>query len=160
MPKKKYVVALSLEQREQLENLTHTGRTSAARLNHARILLKADVNQIGGGWCDQDISTALDVSISTIERVRRRFVENSLEAALSRQPPSRTKPRLLNEAQETRLAELAQSQTPEGRREWTVRLLASKMVELGYVERISHETVRQILKKLNITLVRNNAQQS
>jgi transposase len=150
MPRKKYIVALSPEERDTLESLTKTGKTSAYRLNHARILLKSDINQEGGGWRDQDISDALDISVSTIERVRQRFVEDSLEAALSRQPPSRTKPRLLNGEQEVHLIALACAETPEGQGKWTLRLLANRMVELGYVESISHETVRQTLKKTNL----------
>jgi transposase len=150
MPRKKYIVALSPEERDTLESLTKTGKTSAYRLNHARILLKSDINQESGGWRDQDISDALDISVSTIERVRQRFVEDSLAAALSRQPPSRTKPRLLDGEQEAHLIALACAETPEGQGKWTLRLLADRMVELGYVESISHETVRQTLKKTNL----------
>lgn len=149
MPKKKYIVALSAEERETLESLTTTGKTSAYKLNHARILLMADINQQGGGWRDHDISDALNISISTIERIRQRFVEQSLEAALSRQLPSRTKPRLLDGEQEAHLVALACAQPPEGQGKWSLRLLADQLVELGYVESISHETVRQTLKKTN-----------
>jgi len=149
MPPKKYIVALRREEREALEHLTKTGKSSAYKLNHARILLKADINQQGGGWRDQDISDALDISVSTIERVRQRFVEESLEAALSRQTPSRTKPRLLDGEQEAHLIALACAEAPEGQGRWSVRLLANQLVELGYVESISHETVRQTLKKTN-----------
>ena len=150
MPKKKYIVALSPEERETLESLTTTGKTSAYKLNHARVLLKADINQEGGGWRDQDISDALDMSVSTIERVRQRFVEHSLDAALSRQTPIRLKPRLLDGEQEAHLIALACAETPEGQGRWSVRLLADQLVGLGYVERISHETVRQTLKKTNL----------
>lgn len=149
MPKKKYIVVLSAEERETLESLTTTGKTSAYKLNHARILLMADINQQGGGWRDHDISDALNISISTIERVRQRFVKQSLEAALSRQLPSRTKPRLLDGEQEAHLVALACAQPPEGEGKWSLRLLADQLVELGYVESISHETVRQTLKKTN-----------
>jgi transposase len=148
MPKKKYIVALTAEERETLEKLTTTGKTAAYKLNHARILLKADINQTEGGWRDQDISKALDISVPTIERVRQRFVEQSLAAALSRQAPSRHKPRLLDGEQEAHLIALACAETPEGQRKWTLRLLAEQMVELGYVDSISHETVRQTLKKM------------
>ncbi len=147
MPGKKYIVALTSSERKSLEKLTTTGKTSASRLNHARVLLKADVNQTGGGWRDEDISKALDLSISTIERIRQRFVEQSLEAALSRQLPTRSKQRLLDGEQEAHLIALACSEAPTGRGKWSLRLLAQQMVELGYVESISHETVRQTLKK-------------
>jgi transposase len=149
MPKKKYIVALSAEARETLESLTTTGKASAYKLNHARILLKADINQDGGAWQDHDISDALDISVSTIERVRQRLVEQGLDAALSRQTPSRTKPRLLDGQQEAHLIALACAETPQGQGKWSVRLLADRLVELGCVERISHETVRQTLKKTN-----------
>ncbi|MEX0268026.1 helix-turn-helix domain-containing protein, partial [Leptolyngbyaceae cyanobacterium UHCC 1019] len=142
MPQKKYIVALSPEERETLERLTTTGKTSAYKLNHARILLKADINQQGGGWRDQAISEALDISVSTIERVRQRLVEAGLDAALSRRIPSRTKPRLLDGEQEAHLIALACGETPQGQAKWTVRLLAERLVELKYVESISHETVR------------------
>lgn len=149
MPKKKYIVALSPEERQNLERLTTTGKAPAYKLNHARILLKADINQQPGGWRDQDISDALDISVSTIERIRQRFVEQSLEAALSRQTPVRTKPRLLDGEQEAHLIALAWAQTPEGQGRWTLRLLAERMVELAYVGSLSHETVCQTLKKTN-----------
>jgi hypothetical protein len=76
MPKKKYIVALSAEERTELEDLTNKGKSPAYRVNHARILLKADINQETGGWRDQDINEALDISVATIERVRQRFVEH------------------------------------------------------------------------------------
>ncbi len=151
MPKKKYIVALSPEERESLESLTTTGKASAYKLNHARILLKADINQEGGGWRDQAISDALDISVSTIERIRQQFVEQSLETALSRQTPIRTKPRLLDGEQEAHLIALACAEAPEGQGKWTMRLLADQLVELGHVESISHETVRQTLKKTNLS---------
>jgi transposase len=157
MPAKKYIVALSCGERESLDNLTTTGKTAAYKLNHARILLKADINQDGGGWRDQDISDALDISVSTIERVRQRFVEESLEVALSRQTLSRTKPRLLDGEQEAHLIALACGEAPEGQGKWSLRLLADQLVELGHVPSISHETVRQTLKKTNSNPGCNNA---
>lgn len=153
MPQKKYIVALSPQERDTLKSLTTTGQTSVYKLNHARILLKADINQPGGSWRDQAISAALDISVSTIERVRQRLVEGGLDAALSRQTPKRTKPRLLDGAQEAHLIALACSETPAGQAKWTVRLLAERLVELEYVKSISHETVRQTLKKRTQTLV-------
>ena len=96
MPTKKYVVSLSAEEREQLEQLTKRGKAPAYKINHARILLKADSNQEGGGWTDKAIAQALDISVSTIERVRQRFVEQSLEQALGRKTQQRRKARLLD----------------------------------------------------------------
>jgi transposase len=147
MPKKKYIVALSPEERESLERFTKTGKAAAYKLNHARILLKADINHDEGGWRDSEISAALDISVSTIERVRQRFVEQDLEAALSRQKAIRSKPRLLNGEHEAQLIALACAEPPEGQGQWSLRFLAERMVELGYVESVSHETIRQTLKK-------------
>ena len=127
--------------------LTTTGKIAAYKLNHARILLKADINQESGGWTDQGISEAIDISPATIERVRQRFVEEGLESALARKARSRNKSRRLDGFQEAHLVALACSSAPEGHARWTIRLLADKMVELEYVEEISRETVRQTLKK-------------
>ncbi len=149
MPTKKYVVSLSAEEREQLEQLTKRGKAPADKINHARILLKADSNQEGEGWTDKAIAQALDISVSTIERVRQRFVEQSLEQALGRKTQPRRKARLLDGEQEAHLVALACSEPPEGRAKWSLRLLAERMVSLEYVETISHETVRQTLKKTN-----------
>lgn len=149
---KKYIVALTPEEREKLENITRKGKTTAYRINHARILLKADINQEKGGQQDQDISNTLDISISTIERVRQRFVEEGLEASLSRRAPSQPKARLLDGEKEAYLIAIACSKPPEGQAVWTLRLLANRMVELGYVESLSYETVRQTLKKTNLSL--------
>jgi transposase len=151
MAKKKYIVALEQEERKKLESITSKGKAPAYRINHARILLKADINQEKGGLRDKEISEALDISVSTIERVRQRFVEESLESALSRRTPLKARPRLLDGEKEACLLAIACTEAPEGRGRgaWTLRLLADKMVELGHVEGISHETVRQTLKKTN-----------
>ena len=149
MPKKKYIVALTPEEREDLEQLVKKGRAPAYKINHARILLKADINQKNGGWQDLDISEALDISLSTIARVRRRLVEAGVESALARKPQKNHKPRSLDGEKEAHLIALACSESPAGQARWTLRLLADKMVELGYVEQVSHETIRQTLKKTN-----------
>ena len=147
MAKKKYIVSLTTEEREVLEQLTSTGKASAYKMNHARILLKADRNQEGGEWTDEAISQALDVSVATIERVRQRFVETNLESALSRQVQQHRKPRRLDGEQEAHLIAITCSEAPEGQARWSLRLLAERMVELEYVESVCHETVRQTLKK-------------
>ena len=100
-----------------------------------------------GGWKDEAISQALNTSVATIERVRQRLVEEGLEAALSRKPQENRKPRRLDGELEAHLIALVCSQPPTGQRSWTMRMLAERMVELGYVETVSHETVRQTLKK-------------
>ena len=146
---KKYIVDLSVEERTELEQFTRTGRHAADRITLARILLKADCNQPGGSWKDEAIAAALDVGVATVGRVRRRFVELSLEAALKRQPGGGRKQRVLNGESEAHLVALVCSQAPSGRARWTMRLLADQMVQLGHVETVSHETVRQTLKKTN-----------
>ena len=156
MPKKKYIVSLTPEERQALEQLTITGKAPAYKVNHARILLKADTNQANGSWTDQVISEALDISCSTIERVRQRFVEMSLEVALQRKPQQRRKAHRLDGEQEAHLIALACSTPPEGYGRWSLRLLAERMVALEYVETPSHETVRQTLKKTNSSLGSTN----
>jgi transposase len=116
-------------------------------MNHARILLKADTNQEGGGWTDEAISQALDISVATIERVRQRLVETNLETALSRQEQQQRQARRLDGEQEAHLIALTCGEAPEGQARWSLRLLADRMVELDDVESVSHETVRQTLKK-------------
>lgn len=100
MPKKKYIVSLTLEERLALEKLTMTGFAAAYKINHARVLLKANINLDGGGWTDTEISNALNISVATIERVRQRFVEVSMDAALNRQPQAKRKLRRLDGEQE------------------------------------------------------------
>ena len=148
---KKYIVDLSVDERGYLEEFTTTGRHAAYQITRARVLLKADRNQLGGSWCDVEISAALDVGIATVERVRRRFVEIGLEAALQRQPGGGRK-RKLDGEQEAHLIALRCSDAPNGQARWTLRLLADQMVELGHVESISDETVRQTLKKTSCNL--------
>ncbi len=151
MPKK-YIVDLTEAEQQSLKKLTTTGKHAAYKINHARILLKADVNGADGGWSDESIVSALGVSISTIERVRRRFVEEGIEPALSRRRGSGRKQRRLDGDKEAHLLAIACSEAPQGRERWTLRMLADKMVELNYVQGISHETVRQALKKMNYSL--------
>jgi transposase len=145
---KKYRVTLTEEERKTLEQLISRGKGAARKLLHARILLKADENV---GWSDERISEALDVSLSTIGRVRERFVEEGLEVALARKAPQRVYQRRLDGAQEAHLVALVCSPPPEDRGRWTLQLLADKMVELEYVEYVSKETVRQTLKKMNLS---------
>ena len=145
--RKNYVVVLSLEERERLEKLISTGRTSSKRQIQARILLKADTSAAGPGWSDEQISEALETSVSTVARVRKRSVEQGLAAVLDRAVVRRPSRRRLDGEQEARLLAVACGPPPEGRARWTLRLLAEKMVELEVVESISYETVRRTLKK-------------
>ena len=145
--RKDYIVVLSPEERERLEKLISTGRTSSKRQIWARILLKADTSSAGPGWPDEQIGEALEVSVSTVARVRKRSVEQGLAAVLDRAVVRRPSRRRLDGEQEARLLAVACSPPPEGRARWTLRLLADKMVELEVVELISYETVRRTLKK-------------
>src|SRR3954452_14677143 len=114
---------------------------------HARVLLQADASEGGPNWTDTRIAEAVRVSVRTIERVRQRVVEDGLEAALLPKPSPRVYARKLDGEQEAKLVALACSEPPEGRKRWTLRLLAERMVALEVVPELSHETVRQTLKK-------------
>jgi transposase len=144
---KKYRVTLTDDERTSLHDLISAGTAPARTLTHARILLKADQAPSGPAWPDQAIADALDVSLPTIGRVRERLVEYGLDAALQRHSPSVQRQRRLDGAQEAHLIALTCSAPPAGQQRWSLRLLADKMVELEYVDTVSHETVRQILKK-------------
>jgi transposase len=147
---KKYKVTLTAEERQQRADLTASGKAAAQKLTHARILLKADAADGGPAWTDDRIAEALDVSVATVERVRQRFVEQGLEPALVRKIQDRpSRAPLLDGAAEARLIALACSTPPQGRKAWTLNLLAGKLLELEVVEAISYETVRQVLKKMN-----------
>lgn len=142
---KRYRVTLTAEERDELDRLISRGEADARKLAHARVLLLADVSEAGPGWSDAAISEALRISVRTIERVRQRFVEESLSAALLRKPSPRVYARKLDGAQEARLIALACSDPPLGKTRWTLRLLAERMVALEVVSDLSHETVRQVL---------------
>jgi transposase len=144
---KSYVVVLNSEERERLEKLISTGHTSSKRQIRARILLKADTSAAGPSWTDEQISEALEVSVSTVSRVRKRSVEHGLAALLDRVVVRRPLRRRLDGEQEARLLAVACSAPPEGRARWTLRLIADKLVELEVVESLSYETVRRTLKK-------------
>jgi transposase len=147
MPKK-YRVTLTSAERSELERLLARGKVDVRRLKHAHILLKADEANGGPAWPDQRIAEAFDAGITTIERVRQRFVEEGLASALSPyRSGTRIDERKLDGAQEAHLIALACSAPPEGRARWALRLLARRMVELAYVDTLSYETVRQTLKK-------------
>ncbi|MDB9541845.1 IS630 family transposase, partial [Microcystis aeruginosa CS-1036] len=147
MPKKKYIVDLTDSERTELEQLTKKGKIAAYKMNHARILLLADVNQQEGGWTDSKISEALNVAQATIERVRKRFVESGIESSLTRKKQEHRRAKIIDGEKEAYLIAIACSETPTGRAKWTLQMLADKMVELEYVEKISRETIRKTFKK-------------
>jgi transposase len=145
---KKYKVTLTPGERQALSALIAAGKGAAGKLAHARILLKADAASGGPAWTDERIAEAVEVSIDTVERVRQRFVECGLDLALGRKPQDRpSRERKLDGRGEARLIALACSAPPAGRAAWTLHLLADRLVELRVVDTISHETVRQVLKK-------------
>jgi hypothetical protein len=145
----KYAVTLTAEQRTQLQQLLAQGTAPARTLTHARVLLKADEGEGGPAWTNAAISGALEISDLTVTRVRKRFVEAGLEGALHRKVQARRKAPKLDGAQEAHLIALACSEAPEGRSRWSLRLLAGRLVALGQVDEVSHETVRQVLKRGN-----------
>jgi len=147
---KKSSIKLSAAQHREVERMTRTGHASANQIMHAQILLHADRGPNGKGWSTSQIIEAFAVSRSTVERVCKRFREQGLDAALVRRPqPLRPHKRKLDGEQEAHLIVLLCSQKPEEAEQWSLRLVKEKLVELEIVESISHETVRQVLKKTN-----------
>ncbi len=152
MPRKrKNPVILSENNRTILEGIIACGYAPARQLTHARILLKADEgkNAPGEPWPDTKIAHALEISRSTVLRVRERFVAEGLEAALVHRKPKNTKPKKLDGSQEAHLIALACSEPPRGKKRWSVRLLAERFVKLECAEEpISRELVRRTLKRV------------
>lgn len=144
---KKYRIHLTTEERTTLDQVVRTGTTAAATQGHARIILKADAAATGPGWSDRMIAAALEVSISTVERVRRLWVTQGQTTALERKKPTGRPRRKLDGAQEAQLAAIACSPPPDGAEHWTLALLADRLVELKLVDSIARDTVRVTLKK-------------
>lgn len=142
----KHLVALTMPERAALRRRASAGQMRTRELIHTRILLKADAGPDGPGWTDEAIAGALDVSVSTIERVRNRFAAGGLEAALSRRPPRRVYRRKLDGQREAHLIALACGAPPEGQARWSLRLLADRMVQLEEVDTLSYQTVRRVLR--------------
>jgi transposase len=147
---KKDSIMLTAAQRQSVEQILSKGKALAWTLKHAQVLLKVDRGPQGPGWSTPQIVEAFGVSRSTVERICRLFREQGLDAALfrRRQPPRPQKRKLDGEA-EAHLVALMCSQKPEGAERWSLRLVREKVVELEIVESVSHETVRQVLKKMN-----------
>jgi transposase len=149
MRTKRYRVTLTPEERTDLQQLISSGKAPARKLAHARILLKADTPAGEHGAFDDDIATAVEVSVATVERVRRRFVEEGLDVALVPKPSTAAHVTKLDGRGEARLLATMASAPPDGERRWTLRLLAAHLVELSVVDCISRETVRRVLKKVS-----------
>ena len=145
---KKYIVRLTDDERVSLLELVNLGKTDAGRIKHANILLKVDAD--GPDWSDEDAANAFNCHKNTVANVRQRFVEQGLDAAVNRkkqEQPSRK--RILDGQNEARLISLACSKPPKGRANWTMQLLADRLVELELVDSISAKTVERSLKKTN-----------
>lgn len=144
---KKYIVSLTEDEKSFLDGFTSKGSAAASKIKRAQVLQLTDKNRKDGAWKDEDVSQALNVSIATVERTRKCFVEDGMEIAVFGKPSTIPRPTLLDGEKEAHLIALACSSPPEGHGKWSLRLLADKFVELQFVEAISHETVRQTLKK-------------
>ena len=157
----RYRVTLTEQERKELEALTKRGKTHARRFIHARALLLSDSGTDGPAWGVADTAEALGVTSRTIEHLKKRFVEDGLEAALERKPREKP-PRevTFDGAFEARLIAMACSDVPEGHNRWTVRLLADKAIELKFAESVSHMTVQRVLKKTNFSLTAANTGKS
>lgn len=157
----RYRVTLTKEERKELDAITRRGKTHARRFIHARALLLCDAGEDGPAWNVADVATALGVTSRSIEHLKKRFVEDGFEAALERKPREKP-PRevIFDGAFEARLIALACSDAPDGRRRWTVRLLADKAVELRFAGSVSHMTVQRVLKKTNLSLTSVNTGKS
>jgi len=147
MPRPKYIVRLTAEERTELDDLIRTGKRAASVLLHARILLKADAGADGPDWDDARIAEAVECGASTVYRVRQAFVTAGLTAAVARKKPIGRHSRKLDGAQEAHLIALACGAPPAGRTRWTLRLLADRLVELAVVDSVSPEWVRMPLQK-------------
>jgi len=145
-------IRLSAEAREHLRNMLSGGIESSRKLSHVRILLKADE-----GWTDSAIANALDVGVATVERVRKRYSVAGLDAALNRKAPEREYERKIDGKTEAHLVALVCGEPPAGYADWSLRLLAERLVALEQVEitSVSHETVRLVLKKTRLSLGKN-----
>ena len=150
---KKFIVRLTKAERFHLKELLSTGKHSSHRLTRARILLKADQGKNKEWLMDREIAKALDVSIPTVERVRKRFVLEGFDAALNHREP-KSRPHKIDGDIEARLVTVVCGRAPAGRQRWTLKLLADELVRLEFFESISPETVRQTLKKTSLSLGR------
>lgn len=149
MPKKQYIVDLNAEERSELEAFLKSGKGGIEKQTRAWILLKADVNDPACHWKDARICEAYGVSVRKVERLRQRFVEEGFEAAFHRKTGYQTRPPKITGEVEAHLIALCCSDAPEGYSRWTLQLLGDRLVEMKVVESISHEAVRQTLKKTN-----------
>lgn len=147
---KKYIVELTSEERKQLQQLVKKGKVPGYKIRHAQMLLKADQGDKGPGWPDVQVAEVFAAHVTTVERLRKRFVEQGLQAALERNKRNNYA-RKLDGNGEAHLIAIACSAPPTGRSEWSLRLLADRLVELSVVDSISYMTVSRTLKKTNLS---------
>lgn len=151
---KNYIVRLSLQEQQKLKSIVSTGKAAAYKIKHANILLKVDVN--ADKWTDKEAASAFSCHPNTVANLRQRLVTEGLEAVLERKPVQTVpRARVCDGEAEAKLIALRCGQPPDGYARWTLRLLADRAVELEIVPEISHETVRQVLKKMNSSLISN-----
>jgi len=151
MPSKIYHIDLKESEQEQLKEIVKKRKSTSESVKRSQILLAADRNG-EKQWNDMQISEQYEVSSRTIERLRKRYVEEGLELALKSKPRLNLHKKLFDGEVESKLIALRCSEPEAGRSGWTLQLLADKMVELNYVEHMSYESVRQILKKTKLSL--------
>lgn len=147
-----YRVTLTAEERRDLQALVSKGKAAARKLTRARVLLLADQAEGGPAMQDAGIVKALGCGLATVARSRRQFVEEGLEETLNAKPTTRIYERRLDGKMEAHLVAMACGAPPEGRARWTLRLLADRLVGLGEIDSVSHETIRQTLKKMTLSL--------
>ena len=147
--KKFYQVTLTEDERIELNWLVSVGTAAARKLTRARILLLADDAEGGSAKSDPDVVNALGCGRATVERVRKQFVEEGLEATLQRKPTLRTYENRIDGEAEAHLVAMTCGSPPEGRSRWTLRLLADRMVAVGHIDSVTHETIRMTLKKMS-----------
>ena len=145
--KKKYIIRLSAEERQNLTDLVRKGKVAAYRRTHAQILLFTDEGELGPGLQDKEAAERVGVNHRTVSRLRQHCVERGLEAALEREPRRRERARVLDGDGEAQVIALMCGDPPAGQSRWTLNLLSERLVELGVVESVSHETIRKVLKK-------------
>lgn len=149
---KRYRVTLTEAERQELRAMVKAGRAAARKLVRARVLLLADQAEGGPAKSDPEITDSLGCGRATVERIRKQFVEEGLEETLHPKPSMRVYERRLDGKAEAHLVAIACGAPPEGRSRWTLRLLGDRLVALGHVESVAHETVRRTLKKTNLNL--------
>ena len=147
---KKYIVELTSEERKRLTGLVKKGKTAGYKIRHAQMLLKAEQGNQGPGWPDAQVAEVFAANVTTVERLRKRFIEQGLDAALERSKRKNYAHKLDGDA-EAHLIATACSDPPAGRNEWSLRLLADRLVELYVVDSVSYMTVSRTLKKTNLS---------